>query len=290
MAIIINQDSRLIIQGITGRIGRTFAERMVRYYSNLVGGVTPGKGGQEVEGKPVFDFVHEAVQAVQANASIVVVAAPFVKGAVMEAIDAGIKTIWVYTDKVPVHEALEMVQYARLNGVRLVGPNSAGLVSPGKASAAELSEDQLPLVPGNIGLVSKSGSLSYEVVNMVYEAGFGFSTVICVGGDPVLGTSCRDAIELFGEDGETDAVVLLGEIGGSDEVDCIPAIQKLGRPVVAYVNGHTAPPKTKMGHAGAIVGGSEESAAAKSKLLREAGVYVADYIEQIPSILRTLKT
>lgn len=289
MAIIVDSSSRIIIQGITGTIGKTFAERMSKYYKTLVGGVTPGKGGQEICGVPVFDFVHEAIEKVNANTSVIVVPAKFVKEAVLEAVDAGIKTIWAYTDHVPVHETLEMVQYARLNGVRLIGPNSAGIVSPGKASAAEHNEEQLPLVEGNIGVISKSGSLSYEVINMIYEGGFGFSTIICVGGDPILGTTCKDALKLFSEDEETKAIVMIGEIGGTDEIDCTDIIKDIGKPIVSYISGHTAPEKKKMGHAGAIVGGASESAKGKSEILRKAGVHVVESIEEIPAVLKHLK-
>lgn len=289
MAIIVDKSSRVIIQGITGRIGRSFARRMAGHYDNFVGGVTPGKGGQEVEGKPVFNFVSEAVEKIGANTSVVVVAAPFVKEAVMEAVDAGIKTVWVYTDKVPVHDAVEMVQYAKLGGVRLVGPNSAGVVSPGKASAAELNEEHIPLHEGRVGLLSKSGSLSYEVINMINDAGMGISTAICIGGDPVLGTTCRDVLEMFRDDDETEAVVMVGEIGGTDETDCIDIIKELNKPMVAYISGHTAPDKKKMGHAGAIIGGSGESAAAKSQALAAAGVTIAYSIEQIPEALKKLQ-
>lgn len=254
MAIIIDNSSRIIIQGITGTTGKTFAERMSKYYKTLVGGVTPGKGGEQVFGVPVFNFVHEAVEKAGANTSIVAVPARFAKDASMEAMDAGIKTVWVYTDKIPVHDAMEMIQYAFLKGVRLIGPNSAGVVSPGKASAAEHNEDQLPMTEGSIGVLSKSGSLSYEVINMIYEAGLGFSTIICIGGDPVVGTSCRDVLQLFRDDEETKAVVMIGEIGGTDETDCIDIIEKMGKPIVAYISGHIAPEKKKMGHAGAIIG------------------------------------
>lgn len=288
MAIIVNEFSRVIIQGITGRIGRTFAERMAKYYDNFVGGVTPGKGGQIVSGKPVFNNVEEAVLKLNANTSVVVVAAPFVKSAVIEALDAGIKTIWVYTDKVPIHETMIMVQYAKLKGATLVGPNSAGVVSPGKASAAELNEEQLPLIPGSVGLVSKSGSLSYEVINIISEAGFGFSTVICIGGDPVLGTTSGDVLEAFKNDDETKAVVLIGEVGGTDEIDNIDIIKQMNKPVVAYISGHTAPPKKKMGHAGAIVSGNSDTAAAKTSVLQDAGVITAMCIEEIPEALRKL--
>lgn len=288
MAIIVDKNSRIIIQGITGTTGRTFAERMSRYYDTLVGGVTPGKKGETVFGKPVFNFVDEAVRETGANTSLVVVPAPFVKDAAMEAIDAGIKTIWIYTDKVPVHDAMEIIQYAKLKGVRLIGPNSAGVVSPGKASAAEHNEEQLPLREGHIGLLSKSGSLSYEVINLLYENGFGFSSVICIGGDPVLGTSCRDVLELFAADPETEAVVMIGEIGGTDETDCADIMQAMGKPVVAYISGHIAPEKKKMGHAGAIIGGASESAKGKSAILRQAGITVAESIEEIPQLLSKL--
>lgn len=288
MAIIIDESSRVIIQGITGKRGKVFAERMAKYYSNFVGGVTPGKGGQTVSGKPVFNHVEEAMKALGANTSVVLVAASMVKGAVIEALDAGIKTIWVYTDKVPVHETMAMVQYAQLKGATLVGPNSAGLVSPGKASAAELSEEQLPLNPGNVGVVSKSGSLSYEVINLISEAGFGFSTVICIGGDPVLGTTCGDVLKKFKDDEETKAVVLIGEVGGTDEIDNMDVIREMGKPIIAYISGHTAPPKKKMGHAGAIVTGGSDTAAAKTAILKDAGVITANCIEEIPKALKQL--
>lgn len=289
MAIIVDNSSRIIIQGITGTTGKTFAERMSKHYETLVGGVTPGKGGEQVFGVPVFNFVREAVDKAGANTSIVAVPARFAKDAAMEAMDAGIKTVWVYTDKVPVHDAMEMIQYAFLKGVRLIGPNSAGVVSPGKASAAEHNEDQLPLKEGSIGVLSKSGSLSYEVINMIYEAGFGFSTVICIGGDPVLGTSCRDVLQMFKEDEETEAVVMIGEIGGTDETDCTDIIEGMSKPIVAYISGHTAPEKKKMGHAGAIIGGAKESAKGKSEILRKAGVEVVESIEEIPPALEYLK-
>jgi succinyl-CoA synthetase alpha subunit len=288
MAILIDESSRVIIQGITGRVGTVFAERMAKYYSNFVGGVTPGKGGQTIAGKPVFNYVEEAVKELNANTSVIVVAAPFVKGAVIEALDAGIKTLWIYTDKVPVHETMIMVQYAKLKGATMVGPNSAGLVSPGKASAGELSEEQLPLFPGNIGLLSKSGSLSYEVINLINEAGFGFSTAICIGGDPILGTTCRDVLSAFKDDEETKAVVMIGEVGGTEEIDTIDVIKKMNKPIIAYISGHTAPAKKKMGHAGAIVSGNSDTAAAKTAVLKKAGVITADCIEEIPKALKNL--
>jgi succinyl-CoA synthetase alpha subunit len=289
MAIYVDRSSRVIIQGITGRIGMVFAERMAKHYKNFIGGVTPGKGGHSAFDKPIFNTVKEAVEVLSANTSIVVVAAPYVKSAVLEAIDAGIKTVWAYTDRVPVHETLKMVEYAKLKGVRFIGPNSAGVVSPGKASASELNENQLPLVEGNIGLLSKSGSLAYEVINLIYEAGFGFSTIICIGGDPVLGTTLKDAMVDFHNDKETEAIVMLGEIGGNDEFDCIEEIKIMNKPVIAYVCGHSAPPEKKMGHAGAIISKTDESAVGKTSALAAAGALTVECIEDIPQALSTWK-
>ena len=290
MAIIVDNDSRVIIQGITGKTGRTFADRMSKYYpTTFVGGVTPGKKGEVVCEKPVYNFVREAVEELGANTSVIVVPARLLKDAVLEAVDAGIKTIWTYTDGVAVHDAVDMVQYCKLNGVRLIGPNSAGVLSPGKASAAEHNENMLPLLPGNIGLLSKSGSLSYEVINMIHDAGFGFSSIICIGGDPVLGTTCADVLRLYADDPETKAIVMVGEIGGTDEADCAELIKSIDKPIVGYVCGHTAPPKKKMGHAGAIVGGEAETAAGKTKILKDAGVITVTSIEGIPEALQKLK-
>ena len=288
MAIIVDQNSRIIIQGITGASGSAMAERMCKYYSNMLGGVSPGKGGQTVAGRPVFDFVHEAVDALRADTSAIVVPAPFAKEALMEAVDAGIKTVWVYSDRMPLHETIEMIYYAKQNGVRLIGPNAAGVVSPGRASISDLNEESLPLIPGKIGLAAKSGSLNVEAVSLLHEAGYGFSSVVSMGGEPFSGTTFTDVLQLFKEDEETDAVIMLGEIGGSDEVDCIPIIQQLGKPLMAYISGHTAPQKKTMGHAGAIASSTSETAEGKSKALRGAGIPVADYIEEIPDFIRKI--
>lgn len=289
MAIIVDRNSRVIIQGITGTTGRTFAQRMSEHYDTFVGGVTPGKGGEVVCGKPVFNFVRDAVAQVKANTSIIVVPSKFLKDAVYEAVDAGIKTIWTYTDGVAVHDAVDMIQYCKLNGVRLVGPNSAGVLSPGKASAAEHNENMLPLEEGNVGFLSKSGSLSYEVINMIHDAGFGFSSIICIGGDPVLGTTCADVLQMYKEDEETRAIVMVGEIGGTDEGDCAELIKSIGKPVIGYISGHTAPPKKKMGHAGAIAGGTSETAKGKTDILAGAGAVVVTSIDEIPQVLQQLK-
>lgn len=285
MAIIMDENSRTVIQGITGQVGTSFAARMVKRYPNLVGGVSPGKGGQQVCGLPVFDSVSEAVEKTSANTSLIVVPAPFVKDAVLEAADTGVSVIWIYTDNVPIHEVMVFVQYCKLKGITLVGPNSAGVVSPGKASASELNEDQLPLVPGPVGIVSKSGSLTYEVIDGLGEVGLGESTILCLGGDPVLGTSYLDALRMFEKDSQTRLVVLLGEIGGTAEVDAAAYISSLSKPVVAYICGHIAPPGKKMGHAGAIVSRNLDTAGAKSRALREAGAIVADLVTDIPALV-----
>lgn len=281
MAIFIDSSSRVIIQGITGKLGSVFAERMAEFYPNFVGGVTPGKEGQTIFGKPVLNTVEKAVRTLNANTSIIAIGARFVKDAVFEAIDAGIKTIWIYTDGVPVHDTLTMVEYAKLNNVRLVGPNSAGMISPGKASTAELSELQLPIKSGSIGIVSKSGSLVYEAVDILHEDGYGFTTIVCVGGDPILGTTMSEVMEGFAKDDETKAIVMLGEIGGTAEIECIDIIEQMDKPVLAYVCGHCAPPQKKMGHAGAIISGDKDTAEAKTELLRRAGVITANSLEEL---------
>lgn len=286
MAIIIDENSRVIIQGITGGTGRGMAARMSEKYNTLVGGVTPGKGGMEVCGKPVFNFVHEAVEAVGANTSAIVVPAKLVKGAFMEAVDAGIKTIWVYTDDIPLYDTVEMVQYAKMHGVRFIGPNSAGCVSPEKGSIADYNEDTLPMPQGHIGVVSKSGSLNSEAVDMLARAGYGFSTIVTLGGEAIGGTSFQDVLPLFRDDPQTEAVVMISEVGGTDEAACRDIIKDFGKPIIAYISGHTAPPKKRMGHAGAIAGSEAESAAAKTRILREVGVPVADYIEEIPELMK----
>lgn len=285
MAILVDERSRVVIQGITGNIGRSFAERMARHYRNFVGGVTPGKGGSLVAGVPVFDSVAEAVEATGANTSVITVPAPFVKDAVYEGLDAGIRVLSIYTEHVPIHDATQFVRFALLRGARLVGPNAAGVVSPGKASAAELNEDQLPLRPGPVGVMSKSGTLSYEVIDGLGARGLGQSTVCCLGGDPILGTTFREALELFEADPETRVVVLLGEIGGTDEMAAAEFIPRAAKPVVAYIAGRAAPPGKRMGHAGAIVTRAADTAAAKMEILRKAGARVAEDLSEIPEMV-----
>jgi succinyl-CoA synthetase alpha subunit len=280
VAILVDRSSRVIVQGVTGTVGGAFAEQLSRY-PNYVGGVTPGRGGQEVAHRPVWDSVARAVGEAQANASLIAVPARHAPDAVYEAVDAGIRTIAIYTDLIPIHEVVRFLHYARAHGTTIVGPNAAGVISPGQGSLAELSEQHLPLAPGHIGLAAKSASLSYEVIDAMNRIRLGQSTVCCLGGDPLIGTRFARVLELFEADPETHGVVLLGEVGGSDEADAVPVLRSMTKPVVAYVAGHAAPPGKPMGHAGAIVAGSAESAAAKSALLREAGVHVVDLVDDI---------
>lgn len=271
MSILVDEASRVIIQGITGQVGLAFAERMARHYRNFVGGVTPGKGGQAVHGRPVFESVAEAVAATGANASVVIVPPAHAPDAMLEAIDAGIGVMTVYTEGVPLGESMRVLAYARSRGVTIIGPNAAGVVSPGKASLSELSEDVLPLAPGPVGIVAKSGSITYEVLDRMRGLGIGQSTVCCLGGDPVVGMRLDEALVALGADPETQAIVLCGEVGGTDEVEAARHVPAVGKPVLAYVSGRHAPPGRKIGHAGAIVGDKGETAAAKLDALAAAG-------------------
>lgn len=286
MAILVNRDDRIIIQGITGRVGSSFAERMGRHYPNLVGGVSPGRGGALVHSRPVFDTVAQIVAALGATASVVVVPAAGVEDAVLEAVSAGIRTVWVYTEGVPTRTTLRLVEAVRARGARLIGPNAAGVVSPGQASLSELSEDQIPLRPGPVGIASKSGSLAYEAAYQIERRrGLGQSSVVCVGGDTVLGTTLADCVELFGADPQTELVVLLGEIGGSDELEVAKLVPRLSKPVFAYVAGHCAPPGKRIGHAGALIGGLADTAGSKSAALEAAGAYVARLVTDLPGLI-----
>jgi succinyl-CoA synthetase alpha subunit len=280
MAILIDESSRVIIQGITGRIGKIFSDRMAKHYSTFCGGVKPGFRGSMAD-RSIFPSVAAAVAETGANASIVVVPATAVKEAVLEAIEAGIRLVWVYADGVPVHDSLYFINYARIKGTRIIGPNSAGIVSPGKASCSELHEDVLPLRPGRIGILSKSGSISYEVIDILSSYNYGFSSVLCIGGDPVCGTSLADGLSLFAADRQTDVIVLLGEIGGTAEIEAARVIPSVGKPVVAYVTGWHAPAEKTMGHAGAVIHGDKDTATAKSAILAQYGARVATSLESI---------
>lgn len=286
MAILVDADTRILVQGITGRIGASFEKRMLHHGTPIVGGVTPGKGGTTTpDGLPVFDTVTEAVARTGAVASLIVVPPLAAKGAFLDAVRGGIRLITIYTENVPVHDAAEMVAVARARRVRFFGPNSAGVVSPGQANLSDLND--LNLVPGRIGIISKSGTLTYEVIVGLHRYGLGESTVACLGGDPIVGTYHADLLPLFAADADTDAVVLVGEIGGRAEIEAADRWRALacGKPLVAYIAGHAAPSGKRMGHAGAITGGVGESAAEKSAYLAAAGAHVALLVDDIPALV-----
>jgi succinyl-CoA synthetase alpha subunit len=285
MSILIDRNTRLVVQGITGRDGSFHAAQMMEYGTNIVAGVTPGKGGTRFEGKvPVFNGVHEAVDATGANTSVIYVRAPFAADAVCEAADAGIRFIVCITEGVPVRDMLRVVPFLKERGARLLGPNCPGVIAPG----ARVKVGILPasiVAPGAVGVVSRSGTLTYEVVFQLTRAGFGQSTCIGIGGDPVIGTNFIDALRLFQGDDETEAIVMIGEIGGSDEEEAAAYIrEKVTKPVVSFIAGQTAPPGKRMGHAGAIVTGGSGTAAEKIKVLSAAGIPVA----RVPSEITTL--
>ena len=288
MAIIVDKTSRILIQGITGPTGRSYAERMVRDGTPLVGGVAPGRQGQTVAGVPIFDSVEDAVAATGANAALGAVRSSLAMGAALEALSAGIGTLVVYTENVPLHDAIRMRAYARARGARLLGPNSAGVISPGKANLADLNANNLR--PGRIGIVSKSGTLTYEVIDDLLACGHGQSSVVCIGGDPVIGTTYADVLPLFEADAETDLVILIGEPGGRLEYDAIAALRGMTKPVVAYITAQNAPPEKRMGHAGAIYDAGDTSAGAKLAAFRAAGCEAVGRVTEVAAaVTRALR-
>ncbi|WP_137389977.1 succinate--CoA ligase subunit alpha [Rhodoligotrophos defluvii] len=279
MAILVGRNSRIIIQGITGGVGRNLASRFLDEGSPLVAGVSPRNPGGEVAGLPVYASCYEAVAKAGATASFISVPAPRMLDAALEAVDAGIGTIVAYAEGVPMLDALRMAAYARARGARLIGPNAAGCISPGEANLSDLNAALLRR--GRIGVVSKSGTLTYEVIADLNRRGLGQSTVVCLGGDPVIGTSHRDVLELFERDDETDAIILIGEIGGRSELDAAEFIKTAGKPVIAYIAGRHAPPGKRMGHAGALMGAPDENVPGKQAALRAAGAWVVDSLFDI---------
>ncbi|MCE4609782.1 MAG: succinate--CoA ligase subunit alpha [Desulfurococcales archaeon] len=287
MAILLDEKTKVIVQGITGREGSFHTKLMLDYGTKIVAGVTPGKGGQEVHGVPVYDTMEEAVKEhPDATASIIFVPARFAADAVYEAVDAGMKLVVVITEHIPVHESLKFINYAKQKGTTVIGPNCPGLISPGKA--------KLGIMPGHvfkegpIGIISRSGTLTYEIGYALSKQGMGQSTVIGIGGDPVIGTSFTEAMELFEKDPETEALVLVGEIGGDMEERAAQMIKegRFTKPVVAFIAGRTAPPGKRMGHAGAIIMMGTGTYQGKVKALEEAGVKVAKTPFEIPELLR----
>jgi len=273
VAIIVDAATRLVVQGITGREGQFHALRNRDYGTNVVAGVTPGKGGEAVEGVPVFDSVRDAMAETKPNTSMVFVPARFAADAIYEAVDAGIETVICITEGIPAHDMLRIYNYIRPRGVTLVGPNCPGVLSPGKANVGIIPAEIFS--PGPVGLVSRSGTLTYQIGNELTQLGVGQSTIVGIGGDPVVGTSFIDALERFEADPETRFVVMVGEIGGSEEEKAAAFIaERMTKPVVGYIAGRTAPPGKTMGHAGAIISGSAGTAKAKQEALEARGVRV----------------
>ena len=273
MAILVDDDTRLVVQGLTGREGRFHALRNRDYGTKVVAGVTPGKGGQEVDGIPVFDTVAAAVASTGANASLIFVPARGAVDALYEAVDSGIRTIVHITENIPVLDMTRAYNYVRARGATLVGPNCPGVISPGKANVGIIPGEITH--PGPVGLVSRSGTLTYQVMYEMAEAGVGQTTCVGIGGDPVVGSNFIDVLRLFEADPETEAVVMIGEIGGDEEEQAAAFVaEHMTKPVVAYIAGFEAPPGKRMGHAGAIISGSSGTAAAKAEALERAGVRV----------------
>jgi len=285
VSILVDNDTRLLVQGITGREGSFHTTQMVEYGTNVVAGVTPGKQGENVAGVPVFDTVSRAVAETGANTSIIYVPARFAPDAVYEAVDSGIALVICITEGVPVNDMVPVYDYVKEKGARLIGPNCPGLITPGEAKVG--------IMPGfihqqgTVGLVSRSGTLTYEVVDALTKAGLGQSTAVGIGGDPVIGTSFVDVLRLFQDDPETEAIVMIGEIGGSDEEDAADFIREhVTKPVAGFIAGITAPPGKRMGHAGAIISGGSGTAADKIAALETAGVRVAEIPSKVPGLLK----
>lgn len=276
MSVLVNKDSKIIVQGFTGSEGTFHAEQMIAYGSNVVGGVTPGKGGQLHLDKPVFNTVEQAVNEVGANTTIIFVPPAFAADAIMEAANAGIKVIITITEGIPVSDMIKVADYLKDIDCRLIGPNCPGVITPGEAKVGIMPG--FVFKRGSVGVVSKSGTLTYEAADQVVKQGLGISTAIGIGGDPIIGTSTKEAVELLINDPETEAVVMIGEIGGQLEADAALWYKASGskKPIIGFIAGETAPAGRTMGHAGAIVGGSDDTAQAKKKIMKECGIHVVD--------------
>ena len=276
MSIIVNKDSRIVVQGFTGSEGTFHAEQMIAYGTNVVGGVTPGKGGQIHLDKPVFNTVSEAVEQAKANTSIIFVPASFAADAIMEAADSGVETIIAITEGIPVSDMTKVNHYLKGKKCTLIGPNCPGIITPDEAKVGIMPG--FVFKKGKVGLVSKSGTLTYEAADQIVKQGFGISTAVGIGGDPIIGTTTKDAIELFMNDEDTECIVMIGEIGGQLETDAARWVAENGnkKPIIGFIAGETAPKGRTMGHAGAIVGGAEDTAEAKKKVMKECGIYVID--------------
>jgi succinyl-CoA synthetase alpha subunit len=276
MSVLVDKNSKIIVQGFTGSEGTFHAEQMIEYGTNVVGGVTPGKGGQKHLDKPVFNTVSDAVEKTGADVSIIFVPPAFAADAIMEAADAGIKVIITITEGIPVADMVKAHAYIQDRDCRLVGPNCPGVITPGEAKVGIMPG--FVFKKGKVGIVSKSGTLTYEAADQVVKQGLGITTAIGIGGDPIIGTTTKEAVELLMNDDETECIVMIGEIGGQLEADAAKWIKENGnrKPVIGFIAGETAPAGRTMGHAGAIVGGSEDTAQAKKAILKENGIHVVD--------------
>jgi succinyl-CoA synthetase alpha subunit len=276
MSIIVNKNSKVLVQGFTGGEGTFHSEQMIEYGTNVVCGVTPGKGGTKHLDRPVYNSVADALNNEDINTSIIFVPPMFAADAIMEAAESDIKTIVTITEGIPVNDMTKVVSYIKGKNIRLIGPNCPGIITPEEAKIGIMPG--FVFKKGNVGIVSKSGTLTYEAADQVVKSGYGISTAIGVGGDPIIGTTLLDSVQLFMEDEETDVIVLIGEIGGQLEIDAARWIKDNGnkKPVVGFIAGETAPKGRKMGHAGAIIGGKNDTASAKKRIMRESGVNVVD--------------
>ena len=276
MSIIVDKDSKVLVQGFTGSEGTFHSEQMIEYGTNVVCGVTPGKGGTKHLDKPVYNSVAEAIINEDINTSIIFVPPMFAADAIMEAAESGIKTIVTITEGIPINDMTKVVSFIEGKNIRLIGPNCPGIITPDEAKIGIMPG--FVFKKGNVGIVSKSGTLTYEAADQVVKSGYGISTAIGVGGDPIIGTTLLDSVQLFMEDDQTDVIVLIGEIGGQLEIDAAKWIKINGnkKPVVGFIAGETAPKGRKMGHAGAIIGGKDDTASAKKRIMRESGVNVVD--------------
>jgi len=284
MAVLVNKKSKVIVQGFTGTEGTFHATQMIEYGTNVVGGVTPGKGGSQHLDRPVFNTVADAVKQTGADVSIIFVPPAFAADAIMEAADAGIRVIICITEGIPVQDMVKAREYIKGNDCRLIGPNCPGVITAGEAKVGIMPG--FVFKAGRIGIVSKSGTLTYEAADQTVKAGLGISTAIGIGGDPIIGTTTKEAVELLMNDPETDGIIMIGEIGGNMEAEAAQWLKaNMKKPVVGFIAGQTAPPGRRMGHAGAIIGGADDTAAAKMKIMSECGIHV---VESPANIGRTM--
>jgi len=286
MSILVDKDSKVLVQGITGGAGSFHTKRMLEYGTQIVGGTSPGKGGQTIENLPVFDTVDECIDATEADTSVIFLPAPFVKEAAIEAIWAGIKFVVIIPEHIPIFDMMEIRMEAKKYGTTVLGSNTAGIITPGEANLGIIPD--IAFKPGRVGTVSRSGSLTYYVADTLTRSGYGETTCVGLGGDPVLGSTFDEILKMFDEDAETKAVVMCGEIGGVYEERAVSTIKKIKTPVICMIGGVFAPVGKRMGHAGAIVEGSMGTARSKLRVLEEAGAYPAKTFTEIPKILKSL--